>query len=83
MNDPIRDYVERNVPDNNIRLYLKTGLTDEYWRMHYAGLAMQGILTQEKSVDENGDDIFITYEWVAITAFKIADAMLKQNKEPL
>ena len=54
-----------------------------YWRMHFAGLAMQGILTQEKSVDENGDDIFITYEWVAITAFKIADAMLKQNKEPL
>jgi len=60
--------------------YGEFGLTKREW---YAGLAMQGILTQEKSVDENGNDIFITYEWVAITAFKIADAMLKQNKEPL
>ncbi|MBP9717077.1 MAG: hypothetical protein KBD51_04015 [Candidatus Levybacteria bacterium] len=77
MNDP-RDFVKRNIPENNISLYLKTGLTDEYWRMHYAGLAMQGLLacnTFTIKVTDSG--------LYALRAFEIADAMLKQNKEPL
>lgn len=75
MNDPIRDYVERNVPENNISLYLKTGLTDEYWRMHYAGQAMQGVLSNQSM---GGD---IPYSKVVEISFGMSDAMIAQSKE--
>lgn len=40
-------------------------------RDHFAGLAMQGIIIEAQ--DPN-------FEWIAHTAYKMADAMLKRRK---
>jgi hypothetical protein len=78
MNDP-REFINMQkdnkiVPENNISLYLKTGLTDEYWRMHYAGLAMQANLM-------SGNYRQQTYGIMSEHAFICADAMIKASKE--
>ena len=55
--------------------YGEFGLTKREW---YAGLAMQGMCARHANCDHS--DVIPK---ITSSAFEIADAMLKQNKEPL
>ena len=57
---------------------IKTGgyARDMTMRDHFAGLAMQGLFASDAKHDHKDADIF---DVVAEAAYKVADAMLKEN----
>lgn len=62
---------------NDIRSSLnpQIQINNDWWRMHYAGLAMQGMCAKNFNCDH--PDVVPK---ITSSAFEIADAMIKQSK---
>lgn len=79
---PSMDYIQKNTDDpNHYRVYGDNGMT---LRDHFAGLAMQGLLSNEGQMEEitcAAHEGFVTRsQLISEIAYGIADAMLVRRE---